>query len=288
MPRTRSGRRGGRGTTATSSGPTRRCSAVRSWFTSSSGAKACARSSSGFAAGGSIARTSAISSPRRAHAPPAAVLAQAQDRRAHVGALRDVAQRAVEGCLEEVLGVLDRRRLGRHDDETAPGEQEEVEDVERAARAEIEHDVVDVEAADLAKQHLLLAVLGIGHLEQGLIAAHEPEIRNRGLDHQLGERSDLAGQEMRQGARGRETPSSVWRFAPPRSTSITAQRRPVPAMAAARLAATTDLPTPPLPPPTAQMRGAPASVLARCLHRHRFLPAHGLPSGFGKNAAPAA
>ena len=56
-----------------------------------------------------------------------------------------------------------------------------------ADRREIEQDLVHVEAADVAEQHLLLAVLGIRHLEQGLVAAHEPEVRNRGLDHQLRE-----------------------------------------------------------------------------------------------------
>ena len=142
----------------------------------------------------------------RAHAPAAAFSAEAQDRCAHVGAPRDEAERAVEGGLEEVLGVLDRRRLGRDDDQSAPREQEEVQDVVRGASAEVEQDVVDVETADVTEQHLLLAVLGIGHLEQGLVATHEPEVRHRGLDHQLRERGDLAGQEVRQGVPGPRDP----------------------------------------------------------------------------------
>jgi hypothetical protein len=135
--------------------------------------------------------------PRGVQPSRPAVLVQLPDHRGHFGTARDLAQRAVEGDPDEVLRVLDRGRLGRDDDETPPGQQEEIEDVECAARAEIEHDVIDVETTDLANQHLLLAVRRVGHLEQRLIAAHEPEVGNRGLDHQVRQARHVAGQQMR-------------------------------------------------------------------------------------------
>ena len=42
----------------------------------------------------------------------------------------------------------------------------------------------------------------IRHLELGLIAAHEPEVGYRGLDHHVREGGHLAGQEVRQGVAG--------------------------------------------------------------------------------------
>src|SRR5262245_19330627 len=54
---------------------------------------------------------------------------------------------------------------------------------------------------------------------------------------------------------GRVMPKTVSTFAPPRSASTTTTRWPRPASATARLVVTIDLPTPPLPPPTAQMQG---------------------------------
>jgi hypothetical protein len=75
-----------------------------------------------------------------------------------------------------VLRVLDRGRLGCDDDDSAPRQQEEVEHVVGAARAEVEEDVVDVERADRREQLLALAALRIRHLEQRLVAAHEPEV----------------------------------------------------------------------------------------------------------------
>ena len=62
--------------------------------------------------------------PRRVQPAPASALAQAPDRRRHVGAAGGLAQRTVEGGPEEVLRVLDRRGLGRRDDEAPPGQQE--------------------------------------------------------------------------------------------------------------------------------------------------------------------
>src|SRR5208337_5228213 len=89
----------------------------------------------------------------RAHPPAAAVLEHAQDRRAEFRAgVGDELERTGEGRFDKVLGVLDRRRLGRGDDESASGKQEEVEDVERTARAEIEHDVVNIETLDVAEE----------------------------------------------------------------------------------------------------------------------------------------
>jgi hypothetical protein len=123
-------------------GPTPRCSGVRTWFTTSSGAKACARSSRGFAAGGSIARTSAMSSPaecsRRAwpFSRSRRIAAATSGRRAASRSERWKAARRKYSAFSIAVGSGVRRRdrrgpTGRVEIERCPRRIEDVVDVRR-------------------------------------------------------------------------------------------------------------------------------------------------------------
>src|SRR6266540_3215430 len=65
-------------------------------------------------------------------------------------------------------------------------------------------------------------------------------------------------------ALGGGNPTKVCRLAPPKSTSTSTQCCPNRATATPRLVAITDLPTPPLPPPTAQIVGRLRDGACRC------------------------
>jgi hypothetical protein len=87
--------------------------------------------------------------------------------------------------LEEVVGVLDRGRFRHHDQDALPRCEEEVEDVEACPGAEIQDHVIDLESVDVAEDFALLAIVGIGHLDQGFGAGHQPDVVDWRCCHHL-------------------------------------------------------------------------------------------------------
>jgi hypothetical protein len=98
--------------------------------------------------------------------------------------------------LQEEVGVLDGRRLGGRHDDAGIGAEEEVEGVERAARAEVEDDVRGRELADLAEEPELAVVGEVGDEEDVLRALDEAEVPERGRDGRGLEGRHGPGQEV--------------------------------------------------------------------------------------------
>ena len=155
---------------------------------------------------------------------------------------------------QEEIGVLDGRRFGRRHDDAGIGAQEEIERVERAARAQIEDDVRSRELADLTQEPELAVMGEVGDKKdifrsltrrRFCMASRRPRPRGTG--------GNLSG--SRRGPGGR--PSSPAGCAGSRrrdrrrsgTTSRSREARWRPRFAAIKL-----LPVPPLPPPMAQIR----------------------------------
>ena len=165
----------------------------------------------------------------------------------------DPFEAAVEGALDEPVGVLDGGGLGQHHQDAVVREEEEVEDVEGGAGAEVQQDVVRVEGLQVAEQPGLLREIGLAASRK----SWAPLIRLRfGMLVLMITSWMFSTRRFRKSDRvisGTPMPSVVWRLAPPRSAStrrtfFLSRARVMPILPVIRL-----LPIPPLPPPMAQI-----------------------------------
>ena len=174
---------------------------------------------------------------------------------AHLVGRRRRAQAPVERALDEAVAVLDRRRLGHDRQDRHVRQQEEVEDVVRGAGPEVDEHHVHVERPDLVHHPHLLQVLDVrggeqvgGPADQRAGPGAGVSVRTSSIDR------DAALDEVaRACAPACGSPRQVCRLAPPRSASTSTTRRPMRASCQPIEAARSDLPIPPLPPPTDQI-----------------------------------
>ena len=118
-----------------------------------------------------------------------------------LGRMRDAQKTAEKFTVPKSFDA--KKFFDRSREEGEVRDQEEVDDVEGGARAEIEKHDVDVERPHLVEHAHLLGVLDVGGAQEVGGPAHQAEARHRGLDQHVLDALDPALDEVAERALGR-------------------------------------------------------------------------------------
>ena len=163
------------------------------------------------------------------------------------------AEPPVERALDEAVAVLDRRRLRHHRQQRDVGDQEEVDDVVRRARPQVDEHDVHVERAELVEDAHLLLVVDVGRPQHVGGAADQAQAGGRRVHHHVLDALDPPLDEVAERARRRGQAQARVQVRAAEVGVDEDDPRPMRASCHPSEAASSDLPIPPLPPPMDQI-----------------------------------